>query len=103
EPDVDRVSGLPSFEKAEHEIAARVGADSGYYAAVFVVERVESVNLRYGAATGDRLLRAFSEHLVSKLSPEDEVFRWRGPAYVALLKRTGLADIVRAEVARFAS
>jgi GGDEF domain-containing protein len=103
EAEVDRVSGLPTFQKAEHEIAARVGADSCYYAAVFVVERVESVNLRYGPATGDRLLQVFSQQLVSRLSPKDEVFRWRGPAYVALLNRTDSADGVRAEVARFAS
>jgi GGDEF domain-containing protein len=103
EPDVDRVSGLPTFPKAEDEIAVRVGADSAFYAAVFVVERVESVNLRYGPTTGDRLLQVFSERLVSKLSSKDEVFRWRGPAYGALLNRSGPTDRVRAEVARFAS
>jgi GGDEF domain-containing protein len=98
--DLDRVSGFPSFQKAEHAIAARLGADSAYYAAVFVVERV---NLRYGPATGDRLLQVFSERLAAKLAPKDEVFRWRGPAYVALLQRAGAADGVRGEVARFAS
>jgi GGDEF domain-containing protein len=101
--DVDRISGLPSFERAEREITSRVGAESGYYAAVFLVNRVESVNLRYGCATGDRLLQAFGQYLVSKLSPKDEVFRWRGPAFVALLNRTCPLDGVRAEVTRFAS
>lgn len=101
--DVDRVSGLPSSEKAEREITARVGADSSYYAVVFVVEGVGSVNLRYGSAAGDRLLRAFGERLVSKLSPSDEVLRWRGPAFVAQLNRACPSDAVRNEVARFAS
>jgi GGDEF domain-containing protein len=101
--DVDRVSGLPSVEKAQYQISARLGTDTGYFAAVFVVERVDSVNLRYGVAAGDRLLQVFSRHLASKLSPKDEVFRWRGPAFVALLKRTESAGGVRAELARFAS
>lgn len=101
--DVDRVSGLPSFEKAGHEIASRTGADSSFYAAVFLVDRVESVNLRYGYATGDRLLQVFAEHLVSKLSPKDRVFRWRGATFVALLDRPCPVEGVKAEVARFAS
>ena len=101
--DVDRVSGLPSSDKAEREITEHVGAGSGYCAAVFVVERVESVNLRYGSGAGNRLLQAFGQYLVSKLPPKDEVFRWRGPAFVALLNRTCPADGVRAEMARFAS
>ena len=101
--DVDQVSGLPSPQKAESEITARVGADSAYYAAVFVVDRVESVNLRHGCAAGDRLLQAFGRNLATKLTSEDQVFRWRGPAFVALLKRNDPADGVRAEVAGFVS
>ncbi len=101
--DIDRVSGLPSFDKAEREIASHVGADSTYYAAVFLVERLENVNLRYGCATGDRMLQDFSRRLASTFSPDDQVFRWRGPAFVALLNRTSPLEQVRAEVARFGS
>jgi len=101
--EVDRVSGLPSAEKAESAIGDRIGPESRYYAAVFVVERVESVNLRYGYAAGDQLLQTFGRYLVAQLEPMDEVFRWRGPTFVALLDRTTSADAVRAELARFAS
>ena len=101
--DVDRVSGLPSPDNAEREITARVGAGSGYCAVVFVVERVQSVNLRYGPGAGNRMLQAFGQYLGSKLTPKDEVFRWRGPAFVAVLNRDYPADEVRAEMARLAS
>jgi GGDEF domain-containing protein len=101
--EVDRVSGLPSTEKAESAITERAGADSRYYAAVFVVERVESVNLRYGYAAGDQLLQTFGRYLVTQLAPMDEVFRWRGPTFVALLDRSCSAEAVGAELARFAS
>jgi GGDEF domain-containing protein len=99
--DVDRISGLPSVQRAEREIGQRTGPDSRYFAAVFVVERLDSVNLRYGVATGDRLLQAFSQYLVSRMPAGDAVFRWRGPAFVVLLDRAGAADTVRTEVARF--
>jgi len=101
--EVDRVSGLPSAEKAEGELVSRANRDSPFYAAVFVVERLESINLRYGYAAGDQLLQLFGKHLVSKLQPMDEVFRWRGPAFVALLERPGPAEAVRSELAKFAS
>jgi GGDEF domain-containing protein len=103
EHDIDRVSGLPSMPKATSEITARLGADSPYYAAVFAVERVDSINLRYGYAAGDQLLQAFARYLMSNLPPADEIFRWRGPTFVVLLERTCPADGVRAELARFAS
>jgi GGDEF domain-containing protein len=103
EPEIDRVSGLPSREKAEDEIKVRVGPDSRYYAAVFVVERVESINLRYGYAAGDQLLQAFGRYLGSKLAAGDEVFRWRGPTFLVLLDRTCPVDAVRAEIGRLVS
>jgi len=102
-PDVDRVSGLPATQKAKGQIAARMGPSSPYYVAVFVVERVESINLRFGYAAGDQLLQAFGSFLMSKLEMTDDVFRWRGPTFVVLLERTNPADAVRAELARFAS
>ncbi len=106
--EIDPVTGLPSPEKAEREISKRLGpgADScaaESYAVIFLMERLEGINLRYGHATGDRLLKVFAQFLASKMAPNDEVFRWRGPTFVALLSRVGSADNVRAEVARFAS
>ena len=92
-PDVDRVSGLPATQKAKGQIAARMGPSSPYYVAVFVVERVESINLRFGYAAGDQLLQAFGSFLMSKLEMTDDVFRWRGPTFVVLLGRRQIALI----------
>jgi GGDEF domain-containing protein len=101
--DTDGVSGLPSAEKAEREITTRVGEGSRHYAAVFVVERVESLNLHYGYAAGDQLLQAFAKNLRSELDSADQVYRWRGPTFLVLLERSCPVDAVRTEVARFAS
>jgi GGDEF domain-containing protein len=101
--DIDRVSGLPSAQRAEDEIAQRLGNGSRYYAAVFVVERVESINLRYGYSAGDQLLQIFGRYLESKLTPSDQLYRWRGPSFLLLLDRSAPAESVRAEVSKFAS
>jgi GGDEF domain-containing protein len=101
--EMDRVTGLPSSEKAEREIADRSESDATAYVAVFVVERVEGVNLRFGHAAGDQLLKGFGQFLVAKLSSTDKIFRWRGPSFAALLSRPETLEIVRNEVARFAT
>jgi GGDEF domain-containing protein len=103
DPEVDRVSGLPSAEKAESVMGTRLGSASRYYAAVFVLERLDSLNLRYGYSTGDQLLQNFGRTLKSRLAAEDELYRWRGPSFVALLDRAIPPDAVRAELSRFAS
>ena len=101
--EIDRVSGLPNGRKAEKEISTHLSSDSRFFAAVFVVERLESINLRYGYSTGDHLLEAFSRHLLSNLTPKDQIYRWRGPSFLVLLERSSAVPIVRAEVGRFAS
>lgn len=99
--EVDRISGLLGLKHAAESIAAHLGATSTFYAAVFLLERVDALNLRYGFDAGDKLLQAFSQLLVSSLSPRDEIYRWRGPAFVALLDRPVPIEGVRAELARF--
>jgi GGDEF domain-containing protein len=101
--DADRITEFPSVRKAEKEIAARISTDSRCYAAVFVVQRLENINLRYGYSVGDQLLEAVGRYLISKLAPSDRIFRWRGPTFMMLLDREHPADTVRAEVGRFAS
>jgi GGDEF domain-containing protein len=103
DPEIDRVTGLASPEKAERVIETRVGAESRYFAAVFVVERLETLNSRYGYAVGDQLLQIFGRTVKSRIGKEGELYRWRGPSFVALLERAEPADAVRAEIARFAS
>lgn len=101
-PELDRMTGLPSAVKAENEMTRQLGPDSGTFVAVFVVERIEAINLRYGRPVGDRSLKLFAEMLVSSLKG-DEVCRWRGPSFVALINRASTFEVVRAEVARFAT
>jgi GGDEF domain-containing protein len=65
-----------------------------------VVKGVQSVNARYGFGVGDRMLRAFKEHIEKRLPRTDKLFRWEGPAVVVLLDRKDPLEQVRAEVRR---
>lgn len=97
---VDPVTGLPGRAEAEAAVLEAGREDRAVFAALFVVERLELINLRFGYAAGDQVLLAFSQHAAQRLSGRDRLFRWSGPALLALLERRGSAKEVRQEVER---
>jgi GGDEF domain-containing protein len=101
-PEIDKVSGLEMRESAER--ALRIATERGgmSYAAVFVVDRLHIINAQFGYATGDRILREFCEHLRSSLLPEDQLFRWTGPAFLAVIQRSEAPSEVEADIKRTA-
>ena len=90
--------GVPYIAtRAEAQIAFNeaIEHDSPAFAALFVVGRVASINARFGYAVGDRVLNIYLEELRKQLSAADRIFRWSGPAFVALLNRPGRLEQVR--------
>ena len=85
--ELDKISGLETRETAERAIARAVERGRLSYAALFVVDRLHLINAQFGYATGDRILREFGEHLRSSLLPADQLFRWTGPAFLAVMER----------------
>jgi GGDEF domain-containing protein len=69
----------------------------------FVVDRVQLINARFGYAVGDQILVLLRDHLAKHLQAGDQLFRWTGPVFLALLDRPNLPDGVRAEVKRITS
>lgn len=100
--DLDAATGLPGKLEADKAIRAAMDSPANKYLLIAVCSRVQAVNARFGYAVGDRILAAFAEHVKNGLSARDPVFRWQGPAVVALLERTERIDRVRAEVRQFA-
>jgi len=101
--DLDLVTGLPNFRAAEKAIRVAISAGSSTYAVLLCVDRVEAINSRFGFAVGDRILMLFGQHLAQRLSQTDQLFRWRGPGFLALVDRNGPEISVRAEIARMVS
>jgi GGDEF domain-containing protein len=100
--DLDAATGLPSKKEALKAIQAAVASPDSRFLAIAVVSRVQAVNARFGYAVGDRMLAAFAEHFQGNLGAGDQVFRWHGPALIALLERGDELEAVRTEIRRFA-
>jgi GGDEF domain-containing protein len=63
---------------------------------------VPDVNTRFGRAAGDRVLAVAADHFRNALSPYDELYRWSGPVFLAVLPRAERIDHVRAKACLFA-
>jgi GGDEF domain-containing protein len=103
EPRFDPVTGLLGRPEAVRAIEAASAGGRHSYAAVFVVDRLALVNNRFGYAAGDQMLRDFAARLRSFLSDADSLFRWSGPAFVALVERQAPEAVLEREVRRFAA
>jgi diguanylate cyclase (GGDEF)-like protein len=84
----DQVTGLPLRELAEEAITAKILSGRESVAALFVVDRVASINGRFGRLAGDEVLIAAARHIAQRLTGVS-LFRWTGPAFVAVLEQTG--------------
>jgi GGDEF domain-containing protein len=68
---------------------------------VFVLESAQRINLRFGREAGDKVIRELKEYIAGQLQPGDRMFRWPGPAVVALLASADPFDRVRNRLKRF--
>ena len=96
----DTLTGLQARGCAERALAAVLDGGVAGYAVLFVMDSLHLINARYGYSTGDQMLHVVCDHLASCLSPGDRLFRWTGPAFVALMQRVESVAEIEAEIAR---
>jgi GGDEF domain-containing protein len=86
---VDACTGLPNRSQAEAAIGRAVAASAQpTYVAVFYLHRMNLANARFGAAIGDQIISFCGQHLTAALiKPDDALYRWSGPAFVAVLRK----------------
>jgi GGDEF domain-containing protein len=77
-----------------------VSKGTRHFALVMVVNRVQPINARFGRDAGDWMLARFKDHVETHFLASDQVFRWTGPAMVAVLERAKALDEVRSLVRR---
>ena len=82
---MDVVTGLPSRRAAERTISENLQAGKPMAAAVFVVTRLSSINSRYGRGVGDEVMLRVANHFAQHLSSDTLLYRWSGPALLALI------------------
>ncbi|HEY3940741.1 MAG TPA: diguanylate cyclase [Bryobacteraceae bacterium] len=81
----DPITGLPMRALAEQAIAAKISSKKECVAALFVIDRLASINGRFGRAAGDDVLLLVAQQLAKRLSGAT-LFRWSGPALAAILE-----------------
>ena len=81
----DPITGLPMRALAEQVIAAKISSKKECVAALFVIDRLASINGRFGRATGDDVLLLVAQQLAKRLSGAT-LFRWSGPALAAIFE-----------------
>jgi GGDEF domain-containing protein len=99
----DQITGLPSLQHAEARIKEIIEAEGAGYVVVLFVKNLDSINRRVGYAAGDQILTLLSQKVAQNMLAGDQLFRWRGPCFVAVLERAEKPDKVLAEAAKLGS
>jgi GGDEF domain-containing protein len=95
-PVIDVTTGLPARRTAEQSIAGRLAQGSDFAIALFMVDRLPSINARFGLAAGDQTLMMAAQNLAQRLGDVGTLMRWSGPGFVAILEiKDGLQRVER--------
>jgi GGDEF domain-containing protein len=84
-----------SRPEAEEAVCASISSCAAVFAAVFVLEQLEWLNQRYGRNAGDQVLKVFERELVQALRPDDQAFRWTGPAFLVISRMRNQHEVRR--------
>jgi GGDEF domain-containing protein len=85
---LDPVTDLPGEAAAQTLFLSAIREGEPKHAAVFVLVSSRLINLRFGRPAGDEAIRLLKQFLAEQLNSADIMFRWPGPAIVALLAGT---------------
>ena len=94
----DPLTGLVERAGAEAALAEAAKGATPAFAAVFVTDRLDLINARFGRSAGDNVLVFFCQHIAQALKQSDRLFRWTGPGVVAVLQRGTALPTVREEM-----
>ncbi len=97
---LDPVTNLPMRPDAESAIRESMQDSRAAFAVTFVVDRIYSINGRFGSSVGDQVLQSFVERLRKGLTATDRIFRWAEASFIALLERTEDEPEVRRQIER---
>jgi len=96
----DPATGLPGQVAAEAAMFKALKAGTRTYVVTLVVNRMQSINARFGYHIGDEVLQTCRENVEKQLLPGDQMFRWTGPAIILLLERADSLEVVRGHLKR---
>jgi diguanylate cyclase (GGDEF)-like protein len=93
----DPLTGLPNRAQAEGLLSDVCRSDQPAFVAVMVIDRLQAVNAALGHEAGDQLLRYFSAYVRRSMPSGDQLFRWTGASFLALVLRSTKIEQLREE------
>lgn len=96
----DPCTGLPTRGDGEEALQHAMQRQAHAYAVVFYLHRMAMTNARFGEAMGNQMILFCSQHIARLTHANDLLFRWSGPAFVAIIERQDPHLVVRNEVQR---
>jgi GGDEF domain-containing protein len=100
----DPGTGLPARAQAEGALREAINRQPQCYAVVFYLHRMQLTNARFGPAIGNQLIEFCSQHIAAScLRSTDTLFRWSGPAFVAIIERAETPTVLAAEIHKLVS
>jgi GGDEF domain-containing protein len=97
----DPVTGLPARAVAEGELRKASTSSKRIYAGIFIVDRMNAINSRFGHAIGDKVLTFYAQRLTEALSASDRVFKWGDSSFLAIVERQEALDNTRRELGHY--
>jgi PAS domain-containing protein len=101
--EVTKENASPLRAKAVRAIEMRLASNQKSYAIVLLLSQFEMFRLRYGLNNAEKLVHAFSAHLIKSLPPEDRLYQWSNRTILVLAERDSSIDEVRLEMTAFCS
>jgi GGDEF domain-containing protein len=98
----DPLTGFEGRGAAEELIAANLTQNRDFVVALFLVDTFGRVSGRFGSETGDEVLLLVAQHVEEQLATRS-LFRWSGPAVVAILETEPSFDAVEQQMKQIAS
>jgi GGDEF domain-containing protein len=96
--EVDPVTGLPGRGAAEAALREAASQPGRKYIGILALDRLQSINARFGAGIGDQVLAELARHTQRSLTPGDGIYRWTGPALLTIMPRQCTIDRMRLDV-----
>jgi GGDEF domain-containing protein len=97
EPVKDPISGLFGRDVAEPTITRAYESREPVSAVVVVLDNLSTINMRFGRHAGDEVVRMLGGQVAQIAGSQAEVYRWTGPAVLAVLNRSANKAGIREE------
>jgi len=99
----DPVTGFPMQKEAEAALLKAVQSDHALFVVPIVAKGADKIYAQLGNEVGDGFLLNFSKQLRFLSNNGDRIFRWHGPAFVAILERSTTITEVKRELSRLSA